>query len=40
MATVWRIGWRPLIAALLLALLVGACSVSATLSMLHWMAHG
>jgi uncharacterized integral membrane protein (TIGR00698 family) len=32
----WRIGWRPLLAGLLVAALVGACSLLLTLSMLHF----
>jgi uncharacterized integral membrane protein (TIGR00698 family) len=32
----WRIGWRPLAAGLVVALLVGACSLLLTLSLLHF----
>ncbi|MDB6090832.1 MAG: hypothetical protein JWN85_3616 [Gammaproteobacteria bacterium] len=32
----WRIGWRPLVAGLVIATLVGACSLALTLSMLHF----
>jgi uncharacterized membrane protein YadS len=32
----WRIGWRPLVAGLVVATLVGACSLLLTLSMLHF----
>ena len=31
----WRIGWRPLAAGFLVALLVGACSLSLTLGIKH-----
>jgi uncharacterized integral membrane protein (TIGR00698 family) len=34
----WRIGWRPLISGLVVATLVGACSLLLTLGMLH-LAH-
>jgi uncharacterized membrane protein YadS len=33
----WRIGWRPLASGLLVAILVGACSLSLTLFMHHLM---
>jgi uncharacterized integral membrane protein (TIGR00698 family) len=32
----WNIGWRPLLAGLMLALIVGSCSLSLTLLLLHW----
>ena len=32
----WRIGWRPLVAGLAIATLVGVCSLLLTLSMLHF----
>jgi uncharacterized integral membrane protein (TIGR00698 family) len=32
----WHIGWRPLVAGLVVATLVGACSLLLTLSMLHF----
>lgn len=32
----WRIGWRPLAAGLVVASLVGACSLTLTLSLLHF----
>jgi uncharacterized integral membrane protein (TIGR00698 family) len=34
----WRIGWRPLVAGLALATLVGACSLTLTLALLHLVA--
>jgi uncharacterized integral membrane protein (TIGR00698 family) len=34
----WRIGWRPLLAGLVVASLVGACSLLLTLSLMHWAA--
>ena len=34
----WRIGWRPLLSGLVVATLVGACSLLLTLSMFH-LAH-
>ena len=33
----WRIGWRPLAAGLVLATLVGACSLLLNLGLLHWL---
>src|SRR5580658_6642489 len=32
----WRIGWRPLAAGLFVATLVGVCSLSLTLALLHF----
>ena len=32
----WRIGWRPLVAGLVVASLVGACSLTLTLTLLHF----
>ena len=32
----WRIGWRPLVAGLMVATLVGVCSLTLTLSLLHF----
>ena len=31
----WNVGWRPLLTGMLIALLVGACSLGLTLAMLH-----
>ena len=31
----WRIGWRPLAAGLVVATLVGACSLLLTIGLLH-----
>jgi uncharacterized membrane protein YadS len=33
----WRIGWRPLASGFLVAVLVGACSLTLTLTMRHLM---
>jgi len=33
----WRIGWRPLAAGLVVATLVGACSLLLNLGLLHWL---
>jgi uncharacterized integral membrane protein (TIGR00698 family) len=35
-ADMWRIGWRPLAAGLVVASLVGACSLTLTLTLLHF----
>jgi len=32
----WRIGWRPLVAGFAVASLVGACSLTLTLTLLHF----
>jgi uncharacterized membrane protein YadS len=32
----WRIGWRPLASGLIVAVLVGACSLSLTLTLQHF----
>jgi uncharacterized membrane protein YadS len=32
----WRIGWRPLAAGLVVASLVGVCSLTLTLTLLHF----
>ncbi len=35
-ADMWRIGWRPLAAGFLVAIIVGACSLTLTLTMRHF----